>query len=221
MQITIQSFEDCPNLELLDQRLAEALHGRTGATIIHQHVETHEEAVRLGFHGSPTILIDGVDPFADEQTPVGLACRVYRGPDGPAGSPTVAQLSSVLDSAPAGSNSGEAITGPLSQLPIACTLTPDTGREQIGRWRAFDGDYLLDAKRTDDRLVVHYAKVGDATRRLRDLVAVESACCSFVEWAIDESNDGLRLVVTGTPEQLAALVVGHRARAGIAQENVE
>jgi len=59
-------------------------------------VESIEEAERLGFHGSPSIRVDGVDVFADADTAVGLSCRVYRTPDGPAGAPTVVQLQAVL-----------------------------------------------------------------------------------------------------------------------------
>lgn len=75
--------------------------------------------------------------------------------------------------------------GPLSGLPIACTL-PAAGRAQVEKWRAFDEDYALETKRTDTRLTVHYAKVDDSIRRLRELVAVESTCCAFVDWSIDE-----------------------------------
>ncbi|MCI1788447.1 MAG: hypothetical protein LKI58_10370 [Actinomyces sp.] len=39
MKITIQSFEGCPNRELLDQRLAETLRGRRDVTVIHQNIE--------------------------------------------------------------------------------------------------------------------------------------------------------------------------------------
>ena len=45
-------------------------------------------------------------------------------------------------------------------------------------------------------------------RRLRELVAVESACCSFVDWRVVDEQVHLRLFVTGTPEQLVALNVG-------------
>lgn len=38
------------------------------------------------------MLVDGIDPFADERTHVGLACRMFRTPAGIAGSPTVEQL---------------------------------------------------------------------------------------------------------------------------------
>jgi hypothetical protein len=45
-------------------------------------LRTDEEALERGFLGSPTILIDGTDPFADGEEEVGLSCRVYRRRDG-------------------------------------------------------------------------------------------------------------------------------------------
>lgn len=208
MRITVQYFDGCPNREVVDRRIAEALDGRADAEIAHQRVETAEDAVRLRFLGSPTILIDGVDPFAGDDAPVGLACRVYRTPDGLAGSPTVEQLRQALIRAQRRTGDVTAPQGPLNALPIVCTLTPDAGKDQIERWRAFDDDYLLETERTDTALTVHYAKVDESVQRLRALVDTESACCSFVDWTIDESHSGLRLVVSGTPEQLAALNVG-------------
>lgn len=97
--------------------------------------------------------------------------------------------------------------GPLRGLPIACTFTPDAGKAQVERWHAFDEDYALAVERTDTRLTIHYAKVDDAITRLRELVAGETACCSFVDWSIDEDHADLRLIVTGSAEQLAALSV--------------
>lgn len=103
MEITLQYFDGCPNWEVLDRRLAELLDGRSDIRVTRQLVETAEDAERLGFHGSPTVLVDGVDPYADEHTPVGLACRVFRTPAGPGGSPTVEQLREAI--------SGPALTG--------------------------------------------------------------------------------------------------------------
>lgn len=98
--------------------------------------------------------------------------------------------------------------GPLNGLPIACTLTPKAGRAQVEKWRAFDEDYALESERTDTRVTIHYAKLDDSIRRLRQLVAVESTCCAFVDWSIDETQTHLLLTVSGTPEQLAALNIG-------------
>ena len=98
--------------------------------------------------------------------------------------------------------------GPLGGLPVACALTPGAGRDQIERWRAFDDEHALDVERTETRRVVHYARTDDSVRRLRELVAVESSCCSFVNWRIEDDQQRLRLVVTGSAEQLTALDVG-------------
>jgi hypothetical protein len=43
-------------------------------------VADEREAVLAGMHGSPTLLIDGVDPFAAPGQAPGLACRLYRDP---------------------------------------------------------------------------------------------------------------------------------------------
>lgn len=59
-------------------------------------IDSTEQAQRRGFAGSPTFLIDGVDPFAVADAPVGLACRLYLTADGPAGVPDAAMLLTAL-----------------------------------------------------------------------------------------------------------------------------
>jgi glutaredoxin len=92
VQITLQYFDGCPNWEATDRLLTEIAAERPDVTITRRRVETAAEAESLGFRGSPTVLIDGVDPFADDGAPIGLACRVYRTPGALAGSPTAEQL---------------------------------------------------------------------------------------------------------------------------------
>ncbi|MFJ5924531.1 pentapeptide repeat-containing protein [Kitasatospora sp. NPDC092948] len=45
-------------------------------------VADEAEAARLGMYGSPTVLIDGVDPFAPPGAEPSLSCRLYWHPDG-------------------------------------------------------------------------------------------------------------------------------------------
>ena len=97
--------------------------------------------------------------------------------------------------------------GPLNSLPIACTLTPEAGEEQIKRWRAFNEGHALSVERAGNALTFSYRKTASSVERLRKLVAVESTCCSFVDWRIDEGHRDLRLIVTGAPEQLAAISI--------------
>ena len=55
---------------------------------------------------------------------------------------------------------------------------------------------------------MRYARTPAAVAQLRELVKVESACCSFVDWRIEDDGSQLRLVVSGSPEHLAALSIG-------------
>ncbi|MGH2594709.1 MAG: thioredoxin family protein [Actinomycetota bacterium] len=98
MRLTLQFFDGCPNWHVARERLGEALRGfgRDEASVELQRVESEEDAERLSFRGSPTILIDGRDPFAVADAPVGFSCRVYVTDDGFDGSPSVAQLREVL-----------------------------------------------------------------------------------------------------------------------------
>ena len=93
MAIEIRYFDDCPNWEAT-RDLVVAL---TGVVPGLRRVATPEEAEALRFVGSPTVLVNGVDPWADQSQHVGLACRVYRTPEGRlTGAPTEAMLRSAL-----------------------------------------------------------------------------------------------------------------------------
>lgn len=98
MDIELQYFDGCPNWRTAADRLREALDTtETTASVTYVQVETDEEAERLDFHGSPTFLIEGRDPFAAPGLTTGLACRIYRTPAGLAGAPTTEQLIKVLN----------------------------------------------------------------------------------------------------------------------------
>jgi len=102
MDITLLYFDDCPNWEIADQRLAAIVADHAEVTVRRNRVETLEDAERLRFHGSPSILVDGVDVFAEPNAGVGLSCRVYRTPEGLAGSPSMEQLRVALGMAQEG-----------------------------------------------------------------------------------------------------------------------
>ena len=71
-------MEGCPHFNETFQLVSTILetsgtHGVLRTTL----VSSVDQAEELGFVGSPTLLIDGVDPFADKSSRVGLACRMY------------------------------------------------------------------------------------------------------------------------------------------------
>jgi hypothetical protein len=97
VQVTLLYFDGCPNSEVTYRRL-ETLADELELELEPRQVATPEDADRLGFRGSPTVLVDGHDPFASGAEPVGLACRVYPTDAGLAGAPTEQQLREALTS---------------------------------------------------------------------------------------------------------------------------
>jgi hypothetical protein len=98
MKVVLQYFDGCPNWLEAETLLSEAIAtlGAGDVTVERQRIETLQAAVAAGFTGSPTILVDGRDPFAQAGAQPGLACRVYPTPQGLRGSPTLDQLLAAL-----------------------------------------------------------------------------------------------------------------------------
>ncbi|HKN81371.1 MAG TPA: thioredoxin family protein [Actinomycetota bacterium] len=102
MEVRLLYFEGCPHWQTMHDRLRAALRAEGMASVepILVPVETAEDAERLRFIGSPTMLVDGRDPFAGgTEASFGLTCRVYQTLEGLAGSPSVEQLRSALQAA--------------------------------------------------------------------------------------------------------------------------
>ena len=84
VHVTLLFFDGCPNWQQAEARIRQALRevGGPEDAVTLRRVETPEEAQQLSFRGSPTVLVNGEDPFADPSAPVGLTCRVYLTPPG-------------------------------------------------------------------------------------------------------------------------------------------
>ena len=94
MNIEVLHIDDCPSWVESGGRLGEALRamGMDDAGISYRLVRNTDDAERLSFAGSPTLLLDGTDLFPGAERTRELACRVYVTPAGMAGVPTTAQL---------------------------------------------------------------------------------------------------------------------------------
>ena len=77
----VLSAPGCPNVPVLERRLAEALAGRP-AVAVRRMIADAGEAARCGMRGSPTLLVNGHDPFAVPEMVPALACRMYEGEGG-------------------------------------------------------------------------------------------------------------------------------------------
>jgi hypothetical protein len=88
MDVSLLYFDGCPNHD--DTRvLLDALLSETGwdGTIEMVNVDSQQRAEELEFRGSPTVLINGADPFLDTEAPFGLSCRIYPTDEGYRGTP--------------------------------------------------------------------------------------------------------------------------------------
>ena len=93
----------------------------------------------------------------------------------------------------------------LPLLPVACTLGVTDGAAQLQRWRRLNDRALLRRMREPEELLLVY-RADDATRaELQSLVDVETTCCAFLEWRVEEREDDLRLHVRGTAAELDTL----------------
>ena len=74
------------------------LEGRPGVTVSRHVIADEAEAASRGMHGSPTILINGADPFAEPGQPASMSCRLDRGSDGRiSGLPSAGQLRQAIE----------------------------------------------------------------------------------------------------------------------------
>jgi hypothetical protein len=97
MTITVLHVPDCPGAALVRHRLALVLGDALSAQVAWQVITGEDQARRYGMTGSPTLLVNGTDPFSHPGQRRSLSCRLYRDDDGnlsPA--PSAAQLRAVL-----------------------------------------------------------------------------------------------------------------------------
>lgn len=86
MQVRLLYFDGCPNLRVTAEHLDTLAFENADVDVTLTIVDPPEEAEAEQFPGSSTVLVDGRDPFANPDDPIGLSCRIYPTPHGPAGS---------------------------------------------------------------------------------------------------------------------------------------
>jgi alkylmercury lyase-like protein len=126
LKLSVLAVPDCPNVPVLLERLGLVLAEYPDARVTGHVVRDEAEAVRLGMRGSPTLLVNGSDPFALPDSAASVSCRVYRDESGRSqGAPSVAALRQAVRQA-AGTGTG----------PVA----PDAaGRAGLGRLAPAEG----------------------------------------------------------------------------------
>ena len=97
MDIELLVVPECPNEAAAAELIAAAVADtRVQATITRTVITSQDQARRRGFTGSPTILLNGSDPFAAPAGPGAMACRLYSTPEGLRGVPAFRDLRQAL-----------------------------------------------------------------------------------------------------------------------------
>ncbi len=101
MDVELLAIADCPHTaaaaDLLRQRLTEL--GMPGQPVRITVITDDVHARERGFPGSPTFLIDGVDPYGQPSQPAALACCLYDTPAGRRPIPDATRLRHALSAA--------------------------------------------------------------------------------------------------------------------------
>ncbi|MFI5780845.1 organomercurial lyase [Nocardia sp. NPDC051570] len=132
MKLEILQVPDCPNVAVLEDRIHRAVAGEpVTVEIVHRVVTDPEQAAATGMTGSPTLLIDGRDPFAETGLTPSLSCRLYPSTNGLDGAPTVSALRAAFGLADHSDSSGCGDTAPCCSFS-----TPHTSAaEALTAWR--------------------------------------------------------------------------------------
>lgn len=99
MKVELLYIDDCPSSDEIGVRLREAIDrvGLPDVSVESRRIAADADAAATPqFAGSPTVLIDGEDPFPSGGHAATLACRVYLVDGVLAGMPSVAQLEVAL-----------------------------------------------------------------------------------------------------------------------------
>jgi hypothetical protein len=97
MKLEVLHVPDCPNTAVLTQRLQMLIVWRTDVVVECRVIHSQAEAGARGMTGSPTLLVDGLDPFAAPGLEASLSCRLYIDEAGAvSGAPSMNQLRGAL-----------------------------------------------------------------------------------------------------------------------------
>ncbi len=100
MKLEILQVPGCPNVGLLERRIAEAVAGeQIDVAITHRVLNDQAAATEARMTGSPTLLVDGEDPLTEPGSVAGVSCRLYpvEAAASTDGAPSVAALRAALN----------------------------------------------------------------------------------------------------------------------------
>jgi hypothetical protein len=195
LTLEVLHVPDCPNLPPMLERLREV----TDTPVTTREVGTDADATALGMTGSPTLLINGADPFAEPGGRAsGMSCRLYRDEHSRSVAvPSVAQLR-------------DAIT--------AAATADGTAADVLSTWRTRALPLDPIEKAAHQAILRHFTATGrpPASRDLDQITADSGRTTRDVLEALHE-GDAIRLAPNGqvaVAYPFSATPTRHRVRVG-------
>jgi hypothetical protein len=93
----------------------------------------------------------------------------------------------------------------LSEIPISCSLDPDTQKSRGDDWRKVLAPNLIERVAIPGGVRMILRSSPQTSAELRRLIALENSCCAWIKWAVEEA-DLLRVDATTDREDGADLL---------------
>jgi hypothetical protein len=173
-RVTILHVPDCPNVAVLQQRLTAVLADRADVQVELRLIDSDQGAAASGMTGSPTLLVDGVDPFAVPGQTAGLSCRLYRDDSGAiAGAPSLIQLYHVFAPHSALAQTVERGSAPVDEARCCATADLTGPGSRLSEWRARSAAHDPAGQAVHETILRAFAATGRTPTRnqLADAVA--------------------------------------------------
>jgi hypothetical protein len=181
LDLSLLTVPGCPNGPVMLERLAEVLADYPDARVTRLVVHDEADALRLGLHGSPTLLVNGIDPFSAPGNPASVSCRVYRDEYGQSqGAPSVAALRLALQQA--------------AGAPARPAVPDAVGRAGLGRLAPAEGGL----RAVQQRVLRSFAQTGEPPAMTElDQAAARYSTDGRAVLALLHAADFLRLDAAG------------------------
>jgi hypothetical protein len=89
--------------------------------------------------------------------------------------------------------------------PVACSLAQADLAAQAERWEQLAALAMTERAETAHGLRLRFRQDPGVAQELRELVAVETDCCRWANWAVREAGEQLELDIRATGDGIAAL----------------
>ena len=91
-----------------------------------------------------------------------------------------------------------------NDTPVACSLSGDELTRRLATIAEVGANSLVSSGTDGSRRLLHFQKTETVRRRLEEIIASESECCSFLDLSLEEEGDGLVLSIAA-PENAQAI----------------